>query len=188
MITTHVYIDYQLDTEKMQADFDKAIARAIRIIRNEPNDFVRISIVSGGEDSAITDLAQVYVKANDKEANIWYEKDNLTKFNLAEAKDIYEYVYLVSINQMWDGSEISNKKKIFATFEDALGYFKAFTKDEKESIDNSKDKPSSDSWELSEDEYDDIYREWEYYVDGDAMSWHTYVHLTKEPIFISNNL
>ena len=176
------YIEFMLDGDNTQEIFNKSVARAKRIVTANHDELVVIRLVSSADYN--DDVELVRASYGFDKMNIDYNEAMLPKFALNKPTDDEsdEYVWIVSFNQVWYGEQLSNDSRVYANKEDAIKFFKELTKDEKESIDRQLGE-ESDDWELEENLSEKYgIGTWEYYLDGDANSNHSYIYLDKKEI------
>lgn len=171
-----------LDGDKTQEIFNKCVARAKRSVSAYHDKFIIIRLVSSADYNDDVELARVSYEFD--KVSIAYNEAMLPKFALNKPTDdeSYEYVWVVSFNQVWDREQLSNDCRVYANKEDAINFFKEITKDERESIDKQLGDESV-NWELEENLSEKYgIGLWEYYLDGDADSNHSYIYLDKKEI------
>lgn len=176
------YIEFMLDGDNTQEIFNKSVARAKRIVTANHDELVVIRLVSSADYN--DDVELVRVSYGFDKMNIDYNEAMLPKFALNKPTDDEsdEYVWIVSFNQVWYGEQLSNDSRVYANKEDAIKFFKELTKDEKESIDRQLGEEIG-TFKLV-DNLSEKYGigTWEYYLDGDANSNHSYIYLDKKEI------
>ena len=176
------YIEFMLDGDNTQEIFNKSVARAKRIVTANHDELVVIRLVSSADYN--DDVELVRASYGFDKMNIDYNEAMLPKFALNKPTDDEsdEYVWIVSFNQVWYGEQLSNDSRVYANKEDAIKFFKELTKDEKESIDKQLGEENG-IWKL-EKNLSERYGigTWEFYLDGDANSNHSYIYLDKKEI------
>lgn len=182
------YIDFELVGEKTQEVFNKCVARAKRIVTADHEEIAKVRVVSADYDNDNMELVRVYCEYDEKTDTeivaVDYEDSRLPMFGLVKPKigESHEHVWVVSFNQVWDCEELSNDSRVYANKEDAIKFFKEITKDEKKSID-AQIGDNIDEWELEENLSEKYgIGTWEYYLNGDANSNHSYVYLDVKEI------
>ena len=176
------YIEFMLDGDKTQEIFNKSVARAKRIVTADHDNFIIIRLVSSADYNDDVELVRVSYEFD--KVNIAYNEAMLPKFALNKPMDDEsdEYVYIVSFNQVWECEELSNDCRVYANKEDAIKFFKEIIEDEKKSIDEELGY-KSEYWELRENLSEKYgIGSWEYYLDSDANSNHSYIYLDKKEI------
>ena len=176
------YIEFMLDGDKAQEIFNKSVARAKRIVTADHDNFIIIRLVSSADYNDDVELVRVSYEFD--KVNIAYNEAMLPKFALNKPTDdeCDEYVYIVSFNQVWECEELSNDCRVYANKEDAIKFFKEIIEGEKKSIDEELGY-KSEYWELEENLSEKYgIGSWEYYLDGDANSNHSYIYLDKKEI------
>ena len=176
------YIEFMLDGDKTQEIFNKSVARAKRIVTADHDNFIIIRLVSSADYNDDVELVRVSYEFD--KVNIAYNEAMLPKFALNKPTDdeCDEYVYIVSFNQVWECEELSNDCRVYANKEDAIKFFKEIIEDEKKSIDEELGY-KSEYWELRKNLSEKYgIGSWEYYLDSDANSNHSYIYLDKKEI------
>ena len=176
------YIEFMMNGGETQEAFNKCLAMARRSVAADHDRIIITRLVSSADYKDDVELARIFYK--DDKVNIAYNEAMLSKFGLVKPTDdeTDEYVWVVSFNQVWDYQELSDDVRIYANKEDAIKFFKEFIEDEKKSIGEQLG-AKIDEWDL----YEKFSEErgvgtWEYYLDGDAMSNHSYIYLDKKEI------
>ena len=186
MIVNYIDIDFAAST--IQEDFNEATRIAILVAKSNPYVISKVRVTMVDEDDKV-ELVHVFHEYNGKinkdEFKVVYFKERMKSVGISltiNDNDIKSYVYVVSWNQVWEGKEISNSNKVFASKEDAFKFYEDFKKNEMESL---KKKGVGDDWVESDYNWESKKTRnasWEYYKVYEYSDYHSCIYIDKREI------
>ena len=185
MIVNYIDIDFAAST--IQEDFNEATRIAILVAKSNPYVISKVRVMVDEDDKV--ELVHVFHEYDEKtskdELEVVYFKERMKSVGIPltiNDNDINSYVYVVSWNQVWEGNDISNSNKVFASKEDAFKFYKDFKKNEMESL---KKKGVGDDWVESDYNWESKKTRnasWEYYKVYEYSDYHSCIYIDKREV------